>query len=182
MKVTILTVDQPYSRVIRVKRLSDLKFVYNDKDMIHMSIMESISQKWCTNNGFIQIARANAREGDRSNIPVLLLQQNFRALSVDMEFNGFIATMKDTEFDIKLEKIFDLYTRLMTEVDKSFLDKYINNLYLSLRVLLPDGVDELIWNDRHINYPYLWVFYLIQRTLRNEIPLTISQQQAIQGV
>lgn len=173
----IYRVDDPYHEIVEESLFGGhrkkLDFSYTQEDLKALESLKALTKTWLTYSGFEKEARTKVREGRKSVIPVLLHSQNFRALARDDDFATFISILVDTKLDVSMEKIFGLYTRVMTEISKSFLEKYVNNSYCALETVSPvTGEDRPVWQKRHIRHPYLWICFPIQNGLLESVQRT----------
>lgn len=170
----VYRVDDPYHEIVEETLFGGhrkkIDFSYTQADLKHLEEMRALVKSWCSYSGFLKTAQAHVRDGKNSLIPVLLHGQNFRALAREDKYQAFIRLLMDTELDRSMERIFGLHLRLMTEIPKPVLDKYVNNLYRALEIVSPgDGTD--LWQARHVRRPYLWVCLPIQNCLLESVPM-----------
>lgn len=132
---------------------------------------------WCNYNRFMSPGvgfQPTSEVEDKSKMPDLIFNLNWRSLTRTATLSGVIKTLHDTEDDRVMNRIFALHVELLTMIDPVFLTKMVNRLYAGLEMTSvtpgPEDRDEdfITWPEIHTSFPYLWVIWLIQFVMHNE--------------
>ena len=152
-------------------------------DVDSMKSIYSMVTQWCILNELLVPAIKNKEQfvpnittEMKSGLVSCIYSTNLKRLCVKEYLNDTLVQLNDTEQDNTMSRLIDLHIRILTEIDSTFLNLYVNRLIHTLSNLYPDlekDEDLITWEDFFSEYPYLWLLFPIQWILRSTTPVYV---------
>lgn len=156
------TIYHPIEPLITVTRV-DIDLSDVEGDTINRQKMDLLVKDWCLRNKYVTMNKDTAIFTPSKNVthlPTRLCDLNFRSLVYEENYIGLVRALKDTPISLDNNRIVELYSRIVADVDTGYLTRYITRLYRSFETVIAHDA-ELPWIYIHKEIPYLWVVYLI---------------------
>jgi hypothetical protein len=150
------------------------------QDLHMQNLMFDYVDTWCRSQGWIEENDTILVSADREFYDVKSMVGGFlyRDMLLEDYRTSILRLLVDTEIDHTTSRVLNLHLSIISLIDTSYLDMYINRLYKGLEITEePQGQDtDMTWKQFHLNYPYFWVFFLLQSTL-HKYPFTFTKEK-----
>lgn len=140
-------------------------------DTVYHQALIDLVIEWIIETKFVN-GRLTFDSREEHKLPQYIYSLNFRTLTIPDNLAKCLNSLKDTDADFGMERIFSLHARLLAFADAAYLTRMVNKLYHGFTETAPGISDDeefehWTWPQLHATYPYLWVLWILQVALQS---------------